>query len=89
MQSVGTIVWTPGVCLSSISLAKARAFSRTGAQQGVPLAGGGDTLAAIEKRKVEGDILHLDGWRRILGILEGKTLPAVADQARARDLASG
>jgi phosphoglycerate kinase len=82
MQSVGTIVWNgpvgvfefdqfgEGTRVLAQAIAKSKAFS---------LAGGGDTLAAIEKYKVEEDISYIStGGGAFLEFLEGKTLPAVA-----------
>lgn len=82
MQSVGTIVWNgpvgvfefdqfgEGTRVLAQAIANSKAFS---------LAGGGDTLAAIEKYKVEGDISYIStGGGAFLEFLEGKTLPAVA-----------
>jgi phosphoglycerate kinase len=82
MQSVGTIVWNgpvgvfefdqfgEGTRVLALAIARSKAFS---------LAGGGDTLAAIEKYKVEGDISYIStGGGAFLEFLEGKTLPAVA-----------
>jgi phosphoglycerate kinase len=82
MQSVGTIVWNgpvgvfefdqfgEGTRVLAQAIARSKAFS---------LAGGGDTLAAIEKYKVEGDISYIStGGGAFLEFLEGKTLPAVA-----------
>lgn len=43
------------------------------------IAGGGDTLAAIDKYEVEGDISYIStGGGAFLEFVEGKTLPAVA-----------
>jgi phosphoglycerate kinase len=43
------------------------------------VAGGGDTLAAIEKYGVAGDISYIStGGGAFLEFVEGKTLPAVA-----------
>jgi phosphoglycerate kinase len=82
MQSVGTIVWNgpvgvfefdqfgEGTRVLAQAIARSKAFS---------LAGGGDTLAAIEKYQVEGDISYIStGGGAFLEFLEGKTLPAVA-----------
>jgi len=82
MQSVGTIVWNgpvgvfefdqfgEGTRVLAQAIARSRAFS---------LAGGGDTLAAIEKYGVEADISYIStGGGAFLEFLEGKTLPAVA-----------
>ena len=51
------------------------------------IAGGGDTLAAIEKYRVGDDISYIStGGGAFLEFLEGKTLPAVAMlEERARE----
>jgi phosphoglycerate kinase len=82
LQSAGTIVWNgpvgvfefdqfgEGTRVLAQAIARSKAFS---------LAGGGDTLAAIEKYQVEGDISYIStGGGAFLEFLEGKTLPAVA-----------
>jgi len=82
MESAGTIVWNgpvgvfefdqfgEGTRTLAQAIARSKAFS---------LAGGGDTLAAIEKYKVEEDISYIStGGGAFLEFLEGKTLPAVA-----------
>ncbi len=88
LQSAGTILWNGpvgvfefdqfGAGTRSIAeaIAKSRAFS---------LAGGGDTLAAIEKYDVERGISYIStGGGAFLEFVEGKTLPAVAAlEARA------
>jgi phosphoglycerate kinase len=52
------------------AIAKSPAFS---------IAGGGDTLAAIEKYGVEDDISYIStGGGAFLEFVEGRTLPAVA-----------
>ena len=82
LQTAGTIVWNgpvgvfewdqfgEGTKAIAHAIAKSPAFS---------LAGGGDTLAAIEKYGVEEDISYIstDGGA-FLEFVEGKTLPAVA-----------
>ncbi len=62
----------------------AQAIARSGA---FSIAGGGDTLAAIEKYKVENDISYIStGGGAFLEFLEGRNLPAVlALQARANE----
>jgi phosphoglycerate kinase len=53
-----------------VGVARSKAFS---------LAGGGDTLAAIEKYGVEDGISYIStGGGAFLEFVEGKTLPAVA-----------
>ncbi len=80
--SAGTIVWNgpvgvfefdqfgEGTRVLAQAVARSSAFS---------IAGGGDTLAAIEKYRVESDISYIStGGGAFLEFLEGKTLPAVA-----------
>jgi phosphoglycerate kinase len=90
LQKAGSIVWNgpvgvfefdafgEGTKALSKSIAKSPAFS---------IAGGGDTLAAIEKYDVEKDISYIStGGGAFLEFLEGKTLPAVAAlEARAKN----
>jgi phosphoglycerate kinase len=86
----GTIVWNgpvgvfefdqfgEGTRTLALAVASSSAFS---------IAGGGDTLAAIEKYRVEDDISYIStGGGAFLEFLEGKKLPAVAVlEARATD----
>ncbi|HEX2492280.1 MAG TPA: phosphoglycerate kinase [Steroidobacter sp.] len=80
--SAGTIVWNGPVGVFEFdqfgegtrtlgqAIARSSAFS---------IAGGGDTLAAIEKYRVEDDISYIStGGGAFLEFLEGKKLPAVA-----------
>jgi phosphoglycerate kinase len=90
LQTAGSIVWNgpvgvfefdafgEGTKALSKSIARSPAFS---------IAGGGDTLAAIEKYDVEKDISYIStGGGAFLEFLEGKVLPAVAMlEARARN----
>jgi len=82
LQSAGTIVWNgpvgvfefdqfgEGTRAIAEAIASSRAFS---------LAGGGDTLAAIEKYGVESGISYIStGGGAFLEFIEGKALPAVA-----------
>jgi phosphoglycerate kinase len=82
LANAGTIVWNgpvgvfefdqfgEGTKAIAQAVAKSPAFS---------LAGGGDTLAAIEKYGVEEDISYIStGGGAFLEFVEGKTLPAVA-----------
>ena len=82
LKGAGTIVWNgpvgvfefdqfgEGTRVLAHAIARSPAFS---------LAGGGDTLAAIEKYGVEEDISYIStGGGAFLEFLEGKTLPAVA-----------
>jgi phosphoglycerate kinase len=90
LQSAGTIIWNgpvgvfefeqfgEGTRAIAQAIARSKAFS---------LAGGGDTLAAIEKYGVEDGISYIStGGGAFLEFVEGKTLPAVAaleERARA------
>jgi len=88
LQSAGTILWNGpvgvfefdqfggGTRVIAEAIARSPAFS---------LAGGGDTLAAIEKYGVEQGISYIStGGGAFLEFVEGKTLPAVAAlEARA------
>ena len=92
MRDAGTIVWNGPVGVFEIdqfgegtrtlanAIAESSAFS---------IAGGGDTLAALEKYKLAAQISYIStGGGAFLEFLEGKTLPAVAVlQARAQEAA--
>ena len=82
LQSAGTTIWNgpvgvfefaqfgEGTRAIAQAIARSKAFS---------LAGGGDTLAAIEKYGVEEGISYIStGGGAFLEFVEGKTLPAVA-----------
>jgi len=82
LQSAGTIIWNgplgvfeydqfgEGTRCIAAAIARSKAFS---------LAGGGDTLAAIEKYGVEEGISYIStGGGAFLEFVEGKRLPAVA-----------
>jgi phosphoglycerate kinase len=82
LQSAGTIIWNgpvgvfehdqfgEGTRAIANAVARSKAFS---------LAGGGDTLAAIEKYGVEDGISYIStGGGAFLEFVEGKKLPAVA-----------
>jgi len=82
LQTAGTIIWNgpvgvfefeqfgEGTRAIAQAIARSKAFS---------LAGGGDTLAAIEKYGVEDGISYIStGGGAFLEFVEGKTLPAVA-----------
>jgi phosphoglycerate kinase len=82
LASAGTIVWNgpvgvfefdqfgEGTRVLAHAIARSSAFS---------IAGGGDTLAAIEKYKIEDGISYIStGGGAFLEFLEGKKLPAVA-----------
>ena len=90
LQAAGTIIWNgpvgvfefeqfgEGTRTIAAGVARSKAFS---------LAGGGDTLAAIEKYGVEDGISYIStGGGAFLEFVEGKTLPAVAVlEQRARE----
>jgi len=90
LQAAGTIVWNgpvgvfefeqfgEGTRAIAQAIARSKAFS---------LAGGGDTLAAIEKYGVEDGISYIStGGGAFLEFVEGQTLPAVAVlEQRARE----
>jgi phosphoglycerate kinase len=82
LQSAGTILWNGPVGVfeweqfgeGTRTIAKAIAQSPA-----YSLAGGGDTLAAIEKYDVEAGISYIStGGGAFLEFVEGKKLPAVA-----------
>ncbi len=82
IANAGTIVWNGPVGVFEFdSFAKgtetlARAIAKSDA---FSIAGGGDTLAAIEKYGIADDIGYIStGGGAFLEFLEGKTLPAVA-----------
>ena len=82
LQKAGTIVWNGPVGVFEFdqfgegTKAIARAIEQSPA---FSLAGGGDTLAAIEKYGVEEGISYIStGGGAFLEFVEGKTLPAVA-----------
>ena len=93
LKSAGTIIWNgpvgvfefdqfgEGTQAIAQAIARSKAFS---------LAGGGDTLAAIEKYGVEDGISYIStGGGAFLEFVEGKTLPAVAVlEQRAADARS-
>lgn len=82
LQTAGTILWNGPVGVFEFeqfgegTRAVARAIARSKA---FSLAGGGDTLAAIEKYRVEDGISYIStGGGAFLEFVEGKKLPAVA-----------
>ncbi len=96
LKSAGTIIWNgplgvfefdqfgEGTQAVADAIARSKAFS---------IAGGGDTLAAIEKYGVEDGISYIStGGGAFLEFVEGKTLPAVAvleERAASRAAAGG
>jgi phosphoglycerate kinase len=82
LSDAGTIVWNGPVGVFEFdqfgegTRILAQAIARS---PGFSIAGGGDTLAAIEKYRVEDDISYIStGGGAFLEFLEGKKLPAVA-----------
>jgi phosphoglycerate kinase len=82
LGEAGTIVWNGPVGVFEFdqfgegTRTLAQAIARSSA---FSIAGGGDTLAAIEKYRVEDDISYIStGGGAFLEFLEGKKLPAVA-----------
>ena len=80
LKSAGTIVWNGPVGVFEFDAfahgteTVARAIA---ASPAFSIAGGGDTLAAIAKYGIEGDISYIStGGGAFLEVLEGKTLPA-------------
>ncbi len=82
LQEAGTVIWNgplgvfeyeqfgEGTRAIALAIARSKAFS---------LAGGGDTLAAIEKYNIEDGISYIStGGGAFLEFVEGKILPAVA-----------
>ncbi len=88
IASAGTVVWNGPVGVFEFdafgkgteTLARAIAASKA-----FSIAGGGDTLAAVDKYGIAGDVSYIStGGGAFLEFLEGKTLPAVAAlEARA------
>lgn len=81
LKGAGTIVWNGPVGVFEIKqfAAGTEALSRAIAEShAFSLAGGGDTLAAIDKYGIESKISYIStGGGAFLEFLEGKTLPAV------------
>ena len=82
IEQAGTVVWNGPVgvfefeAFSKGTEALARAIAGSKA---FSIAGGGDTLAAVDKFDIAGDVSYIStGGGAFLEFLEGKTLPAVA-----------
>ena len=82
IEKAGTLVWNGPVgvfefeAFSKGTEALARAIASSKA---FSIAGGGDTLAAVDKFDIAGDVSYIStGGGAFLEFLEGKTLPAVA-----------
>ncbi|RJS94363.1 phosphoglycerate kinase [Salinisphaera sp. Q1T1-3] len=82
LKSAGTIVWNGPVGVFEIDAfgGGTKALSEAiAASAAFSIAGGGDTLAAIEKYDVGDDVSYIStGGGAFLEFLEGKTLPAIA-----------
>lgn len=82
IRSAGTVVWNGPVGVFEFDAfgkgteALARAIASSSA---FSIAGGGDTLAAVDKYGIAGEVSYIStGGGAFLEFLEGKTLPAVA-----------
>ena len=82
IAKAGTVVWNGPVGVFEFDAfgkgteALARAIA---ASKAFSIAGGGDTLAAVDKYGIENDVSYIStGGGAFLEFLEGKTLPAVA-----------
>ncbi len=89
IAKAGTVVWNGPVGVFEFDAfgkgteALARAIA---ASQAFSIAGGGDTLAAVDKYGIAGDVSYIStGGGAFLEFLEGKTLPAVAALAMRAD----
>lgn len=82
IKNAGTVVWNGPVGvfeMAPFSKGTEELCKAVAASKAFSIAGGGDTLAAIDKFGVEKDISYLStGGGAFLEFLEGKTLPAVA-----------
>lgn len=82
IRDAGTIVWNGPVGVFEIDAFAegTRVVSKAVAEStGFSIAGGGDTLAAVDKYDIEGQVSYIStGGGAFLEFLEGKLLPAVA-----------
>lgn len=82
LQDAGTIIWNGPVGVFEFDQfgAGTEAIARAiAANQGFSIAGGGDTLAAVDKYAIADDLSYIStGGGAFLEYVEGKTLPAVA-----------
>jgi phosphoglycerate kinase len=82
IRDAGTIVWNGPVGVFEIEAFShgTRVLSEAvAASSAFSIAGGGDTLAAVDKYGIEGQVSYIStGGGAFLEFLEGKTLPAVA-----------
>ena len=85
----GTIIWNGPVGVFEhppFAAGTARLAEAVAASPAFSIAGGGDTLAAIETFGVEAGLSRIStGGGAFLEFLEGRTLPAVAALAAARE----
>jgi len=89
IESAGTVVWNGPVGVFEFEAfgAGTEALARAiAASKAFSIAGGGDTLAAVDKYGIADDVSYIStGGGAFLEFLEGKTLPAVAAlEARAQ-----
>ncbi len=82
LQDAGTIIWNGPVGVFEFDQfgAGTEAIARAiAANKGFSIAGGGDTLAAVDKYAISDDVSYIStGGGAFLEYVEGKTLPAVA-----------
>ena len=88
VEEAGTIIWNGPVGVfehRAFAAGTARLAEAVAASPAFSIAGGGDTLAAIETFGVEAGLSRIStGGGAFLEFLEGRTLPAVAELAAAR-----
>ncbi len=89
LKTAGTIVWNGPVGVfefEQFGAGTKRLAAAVAASSAFSIAGGGDTLAAVDKYGIAHDISYIStGGGAFLEFLEGKTLPAVAVlEARAK-----
>ena len=91
VAGAGTIIWNGPVGVFEcppFAAGTARLAAAVAASPAFSIAGGGDTLAAIETFGVEAGLSRIStGGGAFLEFLEGRTLPAVAALAAARERA--
>ena len=90
LQDAGTIIWNGPVGVFEFEQfgAGTEVIARViAANKGFSIAGGGDTLAAVDKYAIADDVSYIStGGGAFLEYVEGKPLPAVAIlEARGED----
>ena len=90
LEAAGTIIWNGPVGVfehDQFGAGTERVATAIAASKAFSVAGGGDTLAAIDKYQVADQVSYIStGGGAFLEFVEGKTLPAVAIlEARAKD----